>query len=608
MKSMLLLLITLSTFSAIPSYGQSCSGDFTVSQNTICLTQSITLRVAACVDDGTVTWSYATSENGTYTDIGTSPMIWFRCNASFTYTPTSAGTFWYKASFVSSSATPPPPCSWNPVQVVVGAGAVPPAPTITAATTCPNVTLSITGPVAEYSKEWQKLSSPNPDWGVVEGETGNSMIALHGGSTSNPDQYRVAYKNAFCIGSPSNAISISDYGIAPFYSGSTTSEFYFTKYAGDGVYEVKDNCGKLFAKFQGEGGGYPTYRMKGKVTIDGSMNSHLGRPYLNRHYDFAPAPDGTYPSTPPRYQVSLFFSQQEFDAFNVATSHETPKLPREPNGSSGHFDDNGYFVEGEGGGEIYYGHTKLRIIQGHGEPSVPGGGPASYASAETLAGCQFEGSCGGLLNITTHWNTFYSLWEVKITNLTSFSGFFVTSENAQPLPVTLLNFNAQKQENGVMLDWQTTEETNSERFEIQYSTDGEQWREIGRVNATGDSRTLQRYTYMHTNPAPRDNLYRMKMVDRDATFAMSRIVSVNMNGTPDLNVYPNPATNSVSATSEQAIIGYRLVSPAGKIVSQNSRIRTTHLELGNISVPAGLYVLTLNFENGGIENRKLVVK
>ncbi|MCE7071883.1 T9SS type A sorting domain-containing protein [Dyadobacter sp. CY327] len=606
MKRILLLLITLSTISAIPIYGQSCSGNFTVSQNTICLTQSITLQVAACVGDGTVTWAYATSENGTYTDISTSPMTWMRCNVSFTYTPTSAGTFWYKASFVSSSATPLPPCSWNPVQVVVGAGNVPPAPTITAATTCPDVSLSITGPVAEYSKVWQKLSSPNPNWGVMNEQTGNSIIAPHAGTITNPVEYRVLYKNESCTGSPSNAISISNYGVAPYYTTSTTPDVTFSYSYGNGLTDIKDNCKKLLAQFEGSGGigggTFPAYQLKARASFDNTIKTYNGSPYLTRHYDFVPSTSATYPATPTSYSVQLYFTQAEFDAFNATTSSETPKLPKQPNGNYGYFNDNGDFIDD---GSIYYGKTPLRVLFAHGQPSVAGGGPETYTSVDELYN-PVSGTSNA--DIYTSWNTYYNVWQVTIRNLTNFSGFFITTEDAQPLPVTLLNFNAQKQENGVMLDWQTTEETNSERFEIQHSTDGKRWSEIAKVNAAGDSKVMQRYTYMHTNPAPRDNLYRMKMVDRDATFAMSRILSVNMNVTPDLNVYPNPVTNSLSATSEQAIIGYRLVSPGGKIVSENSRIRTTHLELENISAPAGLYVLTLNFENGGIENRKLIIE
>lgn len=41
-----------------------------------------------------------------------------------------------------------------------------------------------------------------------------------------------------------------------------------------------------------------------------------------------------------------------------------------------------------------------------------------------------------------------------------------------PLPVTLVNFNAIKQEHTALLTWNTTEEINSERFDVQRSLTG----------------------------------------------------------------------------------------------------------------------------------------
>jgi hypothetical protein len=604
MKRTLLLLTTLAIFSKIPIYGQSCSGNFSVSRNTICLTQSITFQVSACVGDGTVTWAYATSMNGSYTNIGTSPINGFICNTSFSYTPTSAGTFWYKATFVSSAATPPP-CSWNPVQVEVGAGDIPPTPTITASTTCPNVTLSIAGPLAEYSKEWYKQSDPNPNWDVISGQTGNSTIAPHA-----PNQYRVVYKNAYCTGSPSNAISVSQYGIAPYYTTSTTSDVIFTYESGNSVTTVKDNCGKLLAGFEGSGGvgggTFPTHQLKARASFDNIIKTYTGRPYLTRHYDFTPSPNATYPATPTSYAVRLYFTQAEFDAFNAATSAQTPKLPRQPNvGFYGYFDNNGDFIND---GSIYNGKTPLRVLLAHGMPSVAEGGPETYPSVDEL-----YNPVTGISNadIQTSWNTNYNVWQVTIRNLTSFSGFFITTEGAQPLPVTLLNFKAQKQENLVALNWQTTEETNSDRFEIERSIDAKRWSTIGEVGAQGESKSLASYSFKDVPLSLQERAgvryYRLKMLDRDGTFAYSRLASVDFQRTTEIRISPNPAIRELHFTSDASVIGYKLMNPAGITIVEKIGLMKSDGTIKLPDVQDGIYLLQLTQKEGIVHSKQVVI-
>ena len=607
-----ILLFALLIFSGLKAAsGQTCSGSFYIENYltpvnpTYCLTQQVNLQVTGSCSSSTVTWSISANQEGPFTPLGTSNYNSFQCTASFGFTPAEAGTYWLKASRENV------PCEWPPKQFTVANAPLPAKPILTSSTICPNVVLSISEPDPQYTIQWYETAYSNTT--AISGQNGVSL-------TRNPNNqsgtFTAAYTNsAGCRGAYGSSVTFGTYGIAPIYPTTTTSEFYFTKYAGSGAYEVKDDCNKLFAKFQGEGGGsFPTYRVKGKVTIDGSMNSYLGRPYLNRHYDFTPAPNGTYPATPTRYQVSLFFTQQEFDAFNAATSSETPKLPREPNGNWGYFNDNGYFINtGPSGGIIYYGHTKLRIIQGHGEPSVSGGGPETYTSEETLNGCQLEGSCDGLLNVTTYWNTSYNLWEVKITNLTSFSGFFVTTENATPLPVALLSFKARKLENTIVLNWQTTEETNSDHFEIQRSSDAKQWTGIGVVEARGESKGLAAYSFtdnmissLSLSPFSSTTYYRLKMMDRDATFAYSRIAPVSMDGISGINVFPNPAGREINFTGSVPVKGYKILNSAGRSISEKQISETVHGKISLPLLPAGFYNLEL-YDTGGYKHLRKVV-
>jgi hypothetical protein len=91
------------------------------------------------------------------------------------------------------------------------------------------------------------------------------------------------------------------------------------------------------------------------------------------------------------------------------------------------------------------------------------------------------------------------------------------------LPVTLIAFKASQQEQSVLLQWATSSEVNASIFEIERSFSGKDWNSIGRVNATGEESTHQEYAFNDASPSSGSNLYRLKMVDIDGTYAWSSI-------------------------------------------------------------------------------------
>lgn len=95
-----------------------------------------------------------------------------------------------------------------------------------------------------------------------------------------------------------------------------------------------------------------------------------------------------------------------------------------------------------------------------------------------------------------------------------------------------------------MLRWKTTSETSSSEFEVQHSLDGKQWQSIGSLAAAGESNTDQNYQLVHSGPIDgRNNLYRLKMIDIDGTFALSRIVSLSFAQKEAGRLYPNPVAS-----------------------------------------------------------------
>ena len=117
------------------------------------------------------------------------------------------------------------------------------------------------------------------------------------------------------------------------------------------------------------------------------------------------------------------------------------------------------------------------------------------------------------------------------------------------LPVELLNFSAVlKNNNQVMLTWQTASEINNDFFTVERSEDAVNWDEIEKLTGAGHSKSLLNYTFRDEPPYTEMVYYRLKQTDFDGKFSYSGIQSVTMDLNKNLQpgIYPNPTAREVT--------------------------------------------------------------
>jgi len=117
---------------------------------------------------------------------------------------------------------------------------------------------------------------------------------------------------------------------------------------------------------------------------------------------------------------------------------------------------------------------------------------------------------------------------------------------AGTLPVTLSLFNAKQSGEQVKLDWTTQSESNSDRFEVERSTNGKDFKLISTVKAAGNSTLTQNYSAIDNNPENGNNYYRLRQVDLDGKFTYSMIKTLKWSALSLIKVYPNPVRNMVT--------------------------------------------------------------
>jgi len=190
------------------------------------------------------------------------------------------------------------------------------------------------------------------------------------------------------------------------------------------------------------------------------------------------------------------------------------------------------------------------------------------------------------------------------SNLTVDFGFF----DPAALPVNLLNFDGKADEaNHVRLAWNTAQESNSSHFEVQRSKDGTNWNGIGTVSAVGESKIVHGYTFLDLNPFSGDNLYRLKMVDLDATFAYSRIINVKLETAFSLNLFPNPTSDmlKIEASNGAGVQKVQIYSLLGKLVKEVVSPKQGEINVQSLAV--GTYTVRIITADGSVEMRKVMI-
>ena len=160
-----------------------------------------------------------------------------------------------------------------------------------------------------------------------------------------------------------------------------------------------------------------------------------------------------------------------------------------------------------------------------------------------------------------------------------------------------------------LIQWTTTAEANSDRFEIERSMNGKLWKQIAVVNAKGESSKLVKYEYTDAKPEAGTNLYRLRMVDKVATFAYSRIQSAEFNIAMKTVLYPNPAVDYLNLNVDDISLIQRIQISnfLGNSVYDKTKISadlSSRVDLKNL--PSGMYIVRITRDNGNVAFSKII--
>jgi hypothetical protein len=178
-----------------------------------------------------------------------------------------------------------------------------------------------------------------------------------------------------------------------------------------------------------------------------------------------------------------------------------------------------------------------------------------------------------------------------------------------PVPVTLLNFTAEKGKLANKLRWTTTQEINSKEFSVERSGNGTEFTAIGNVAASGNSNKNVNYSFIDKAIQAGTNYYRLKIVSNDNSKKHSMIISLKNDEATGFTIYPNPAKDKVTVwfNSEKvcpAII--RIFDINGKLIytkSLQANNGHNNISLNIENLVKGNYILKTEINGSVIINK-----
>ena len=180
---------------------------------------------------------------------------------------------------------------------------------------------------------------------------------------------------------------------------------------------------------------------------------------------------------------------------------------------------------------------------------------------------------------------------------------FIGSSYDGTLGVTFVDFTATAVNQTSQLAWQVADQVNNDHYEVEASTDANNYKTIGTVPSKQDA---SNYQFIDANPSlTKTNFYRIKEIDKDGKYIYSPVRFVKFNVSV-ITISPNPASSYIKINSSVKNLQINIFDVTGrKVVSQILNSSSAQINIG--ALPNGIYTV-IAYDNGTKVDSKKIVK
>lgn len=306
--------------------------------------------------------------------------------------------------------------------------------------------------------------------------------------------------------------------------------------------------------------------LRAKVWVDNTIPYHNLSPYVQRHFEITPAGNSGSATA----KITLYFTQAEFDAYNVAAA-VSPNfgVPASPADALG--------------------KASLRVYKIAGESTDGTGLPNSYPDPSSYIIIDPA-------DTDIVWNAATNQWEISF-DITGFSGFFVGGVSSGVLPIRLLSFTGILEgKDKATLQWRASGQEEVRHYVLERSADGSNFQPIATTVASQQPNNHYQYVdVLPTALSTHTYFYRLKIVAANGNVSYSQIVKITSQKSLAVRLFPVPAKDFIWLDGEDNLRGTEalLLDMQGKVL-QKIRITDWPNRIATNSLAAGFYILRLN--------------
>ncbi len=277
------------------------------------------------------------------------------------------------------------------------------------------------------------------------------------------------------------------------------------------------------------------------------------------------------------------------------------------------YEDEGYWEITPNGGDLNSATYSL-ILRGNGLSTVTSIGHMSKLRIiKSVSHTTWDNS-----GLGSHSAPIGGVSDVIISNsgMTGFSFFNIGSENANPLPVTMLDFAANCNEKSeVDVKWTTASEQSSESFIVERSRDLAQWEFIATVNAAGNSNYNIDYATIDADPFGGVSYYRLVQMDNNGDETIYGPISVSCSESENnMIVFPNPTkgnfTIEIFSALEIAQTTLVITDLSGKMIANkvvDIKEGKNQVYFNELGLQLGTYIVSILKSENQIKPMRFVV-
>lgn len=182
------------------------------------------------------------------------------------------------------------------------------------------------------------------------------------------------------------------------------------------------------------------------------------------------------------------------------------------------------------------------------------------------------------------------------------------------LPIKLVFFDAQIEQNSVAIKWATATEINNDFFSIEKSNDMKNWDVIATQKGAGNSNQFLSYEFQDMNLMQGISYYRLKQTDFDGQFEYFSPVTikneVDFRNEIKVNIYPNPSHGNfnIQINSKMESGEIIILNNLGQIVAKLQIANNQLFPIDITQFGKGLYQVLITDNSSILQSHKLVIR